>query len=71
MISLVMIIGSVIIMVKAAELEHRSPFLWGVYTLISCLVCARLIPMPLVNIFIGLVISFSTMFVSKIIQDKN
>ncbi len=64
------IAAAVTIMAKAADMEGKSSVLWGVITFVLCLICAVLIPLPLINIVIGLVISFSAMFLVKIIKKE-
>lgn len=61
----IMVGASVLIMARVAEAEDRSEILWGALTLVLGLVCAGLIPLPLVNIAIGLGLSFAAMFVLK------
>lgn len=69
MFGLIMIGASVVIMARIAEAEDRSMILWEAMTFVLCFVCAALIPWPLVNIAIGLGLSFTAMFVLKAIQD--
>lgn len=70
MFRLIMIIAAVTIMVKAADMENRSPFSWGMTTFLMCVLCGLLIPLPLINIAIGLVISFLAMFVVKLVSKE-
>jgi hypothetical protein len=58
----IMILAAVIVMVRVAEAEDRSPILWGAVTLLLCLGAGMLIPLPLVNIFLGFAASFLMMF---------
>jgi hypothetical protein len=67
MIGLIVTGAAVVIMTKAAEMEGRSTVLWGVVTFILCLLCGIFIPLPLINIVIGLVISYLAMFAVKLI----
>lgn len=67
MLSLIMIVCAVIIMSKAAEMEGRSSVIWGALTLMICFASAY-IPLPLLNILIGLGISFAAMFVMNLIR---
>lgn len=62
MLGWIMILASVMVMVRVAEAEDRSPLLWGALTLLSCIGAAMLIPLPLANIFLGFAISFLAMF---------
>ena len=63
MLSLVMLIASVVIMYKAAEMEDRNVSLWASATLLVCIGCILVIPLGVISIFIGLVLCFGTMFV--------
>jgi hypothetical protein len=64
------IIAAITIMAKAAEMEGRSPEVWGIVTFLLCLLCSWIIPLPLINIVIGLVISFLALFATKVIEEK-
>ena len=66
MLGWIMIVASVIVMVRVAEAEDRSPLLWGALTLLFCIGAAMLIPLPLVNIFLGLAASFVVMFAMNV-----
>ena len=68
---LILLITAVGIMAKAADLEGRSSFAWGAITLIMCIISGIIIPIPLVNILIGVVATFLIMFAAKIIQKEN
>ena len=70
MLGILMIIAAVVIMVKAADMEGRSSVLWGALTLILCLACGALIPLPLINIAIGLGMSYFAMFIMKLVQER-
>ena len=71
MLGWLMVISAVIIMVKAADCEHRSSLLWGSLTFMICVGFAYLIPsLPFINIFLGLVVSFSLMFTANIVQKR-
>jgi hypothetical protein len=67
MVGLIVVVAAVVIMTKAAEMEGRSTVLWGAITFILCLLCSIFIPLPLINIVIGLVISYLAMFAVKLI----
>lgn len=47
-----------VLMYRVAEIERLPGLLWGALTFALCLGCALTIPVPLVNILIGLIISF-------------
>ena len=67
MLGWIVIGASMAIMAKIALVEERSPFLWGALTFVICLVCAYFIPLFMLNIIIGLVISYLIMFVTKLV----
>lgn len=62
MLGWIMIVASVIVMARVAEAEDRSSVLWGGLTLLLCLGAASLVPLPFINIFLGLAASFCLMF---------
>ncbi|MCF6176519.1 MAG: hypothetical protein L3J71_12225 [Victivallaceae bacterium] len=66
--TLIILICSIIIIAKAAELEGRSSVSWGFITFLICIACGFLIPLPLINIVIGLFISFIALFAVKVIK---
>jgi hypothetical protein len=65
----IMIVASVIVMARVAEAEDRSSVLWGALTLLLCLAAASLIPLPLINIFLGLAASFGLMLGLNLMHD--
>ena len=67
MIGIVMIVASVIAMAKIASMEGRSPVIWGALTLVICF-ASGIIPIPLVNILIGFILSFMILFIVKMMQ---
>lgn len=65
----IMIFASVIVMARVAEAEDRSAVLWGALTLLLCLAAAAVIPLPLINIFLGLAVSFGLMLGLNLLHD--
>lgn len=61
-----MILASVVIMYKVAQMERRSGIIWGGITLALCLLSAMFIHLPLINIAIGLALSYFLMFLSNL-----
>jgi len=61
MFHLLIILGAVIFMYRAAEIENRSGVIWAILTLVLCLVLGGLI---------GFVASFMIMFVSKLLRKR-
>ncbi|MBN1766548.1 MAG: hypothetical protein JW860_14935 [Sedimentisphaerales bacterium] len=68
MMELAMIIASIIIMCKLADMEGRSSILWGVLTFVLCVVALNFLPYPMIRIGIALVASIILMMLVKIIQ---
>jgi hypothetical protein len=66
MFGLLMLICAIIIMVKVADIEGRSSLVWGFATFVSCIACSILIPWPLIDIVVGLGVSYGTMFALKL-----
>ena len=61
----IVIIACSVLMYRVAEMERLPGLVWGLITFGLCLGCAIAIPIPLLNIVIGLVISFIAMAVYK------
>jgi len=57
-------------MMKAAEIDRRQPIVWGGITLVVCLLCNMLIPLPYIDIVIGLGISFGVMFALNLTSNR-
>jgi len=68
MIGILVLIAAVTIIAKTADMEGRSSFAWGAMTLNICIACMVFIPLPLLNVVIGCVISFLILFAVKIIK---
>ena len=65
MLGWVLIIASAVAMGRIASSEGRSSLGWGCVTGLICYLCATIIPLPLLDIGIGLVISFIIMMAVK------
>lgn len=63
------LIAAIIIVAKCAEMDGKSGTKWGFITFGICFACT-LIPIPLVNLIIGFVISFLVLFAAKVITNK-
>jgi hypothetical protein len=68
MIGWIVIGAAVTIMVKAAEMEDRSTILWGGITLALCIACSIFIPLPLINIVIGLALTYLAMLIANLLR---
>jgi len=58
----------VIVMYKVAEIEGRNGVLWGAVSFVICLVSIMFIPLPFINLLIGLVLSYGLMFTLKMFE---
>jgi hypothetical protein len=70
MIGWMLIIVSAVAMGRIASNEGKSALVWGGLTGLICFLCAMFIPFPLLNIGIGLVLSFVIMWVTKVVRDE-
>ncbi len=61
MLGWIVIAGCTVLMYRVAEIERLSGLVWGAITFALCFGCAATIPIPFVNILIGLIISFVAM----------
>lgn len=64
----ILIIASSFIMAKVAASEGKPELLWGALTFLICLGSGFLIPLPLINVGIGLVLSFVAFTIAKIVR---
>ena len=69
MLGWALIVISAVAMARIAAAEGKSALAWGGVTGLICFLCAQFIPLPLVNIGIGLVISFVALTVVKMVKD--
>lgn len=69
MIELVMAIAVVVVMVKVAEMENQSPFVWGGVAVAFLVLCFG-IPLPMLRVVIAGVLSYAAMFVYKVVANK-
>ena len=56
--------AAVVAMYRIADAEGRSGLAWGLITFTLCILCAFLIPLPLINV--GMFLSFAAMFAAKV-----
>ena len=64
----IVILAAVTIMVKVSEMEGRSTTFWGALTFLLCILCSAFIPLPLINIVLGLILSYTAMFILKLLE---
>jgi hypothetical protein len=69
MIEIVMAIAVVVAMVKIADMENQSPFLWGAVA-IGFLVLCFAIPVPMLRVVVAGLLSYGAMFVYKVVANK-
>ena len=71
MLGLIVLAACTVLMYRMAEMSDRSGGVWGGITFVICLACGLLIPLPLINIVIGLVISYIVFAATAIIQQRS
>lgn len=69
MLGWLMVGASCVIMSRVADAEGRNGLMWGALTFAICLGSSILIPWPLIDIGIGLFLSFMALFAVKVISD--
>lgn len=70
MIGWLVLAAAVVAMYRIADTEGKSGVLWAGLTFVICLAMAFLLPnWPIVNVALGGVVSFLTMFVYKIVKN--
>ena len=63
--------AAVLAMYRIADAENRSGLAWGALTFAICFACMIAMPMlPLINIGIGLFLSFMMMMVLKMVASR-
>jgi hypothetical protein len=62
MLEIGLTIVAALIMKKMAEMERLNGIQWAILTLVLCLICKFVIPFPMINIIIGMVLSYGIMF---------
>lgn len=65
-----LIILSAVGMGRIAESEGKSAWAWGGGTGLACFLCAQVVPISLLGIGLGLLLSFITMTVVKMVQER-
>lgn len=64
------LLAAIVAMYRIAEIEGKSGLPWGTITLVFCLTVAYVLPgWPLVNVALGGVLSFITMFIYKVARE--
>ena len=69
MFELLIIAVAIAVMVRVANLENRSPFIWGCVTFALCFLSLT-IPFPFLRVVLAMAVSFGAMFVSKLITGR-
>ena len=67
MFGILLTIGMAIAFSRIAEEDRKSGVLWGGIAFVICLACSILIPLPMLNVLIGGIITFVIMAAT----DKN
>jgi hypothetical protein len=68
-IELVMAVAVVVAMVKIADMENQSSFIWGAVAVAALVLCFAL-PLPFFRVLVAGVISYAAMFVYKVVANK-
>ena len=64
----ILIGASTVLMYKIADMGEGSGAAWAGVTFVLCLACGLLIPIPLLNILIGLILSYAAMVTVSIVR---
>ena len=62
------IIAATVLMYRLAEMGERSGALWGVFAFVICYGSVMFIPLPMLNILIGFVITYIIFIIASIIK---
>ena len=62
MFEIIVLVASVVLMVKIADMENYSGITWGGLTAALCILCLFVIPVPFLRVIVGLVLSFTAVF---------
>jgi hypothetical protein len=62
------IIAAAVLMYRIAEMSEKSGWLWASVTLVVCIACVMLIPLPVINLLVGVGLSYGAMAVSSLIR---
>ena len=62
----IIIIAATVAMYRMAEMSDRSGALWAALTFVICFACAAFIPLPLINLGIGLVLSYGALILISV-----
>lgn len=66
----IMLGAACVAMYRIAEMGERRGWVWGVITFFTCFGCASIIPLPLINIGIGFVLSYVFMIAASVVGDQ-
>ena len=66
---LVRVIFAIVVMVRVADAENRSPIIWGAATFLLCMLSLA-IPLPFLRILIALAVSVGALFASKMLRGR-
>ena len=66
---LVVVVAAIVVMVRVADAERRSPVIWGAITFGLCFL-SFMIPLPFLRVGIALVVSYGAMFACKLLGQR-
>jgi hypothetical protein len=64
-LELILAIVLIVAVVKVANIENRSPVLWGVITFLISAACVVVIPIPFLRIGVAFIAAFAAMMIMK------
>lgn len=69
MLEWLVIIAAIVATVRIADMEGRSPVIWGAITFCLCFL-SFMIPLPFIRIGIALAVAYGSMFACKLISER-
>ena len=64
-----MVIFAIVVMVRVADAENRSPIIWGAMTFLLCMFSLA-IPLPFLRVLMALGVSLGALFTSKMLSAR-
>ena len=71
MFGIVVLIASCVAMYKIAEMGDRRGWVWAIITFVVCSLTAALIPLPLINLGIGFVLTWFIMVAACMMSNQH
>ena len=70
MLMWIVIIAMCVVTYRIAETENQPGWRWALITFLICLACGVLIPLAVLNVAIGAILSFLAYFAYKVIYNQ-